>query len=189
MRDLLSGWAPDVAPRLVGATLVSVVEDEPVTVVLTEVEAYTEDDPASHSHRGRTPRNNSMFARGGTAYVYRAYGIHWCLNVATGPEGEGSAVLFRSGVVHAGMQTVSRRRGREDRLADGPGKLAQALGVTGSHDGVDLTDSSAPLRLLPGAVLPSDATPRVGITRGTERRWRWVAVQPVSSPDPDPVRP
>ncbi len=184
LQELLAGPVPAAAEGLLGATLHSDVDGRPVVVVLTEVEAYDgADDPASHAFRGRTPRNASMFAGPGTAYVYRSYGIHWCLNVATGPAGRGAAVLLRGGALVEGEEIAVARRGRRDHLADGPGKLAQALGVTKELvDGTSLL-GGGPLTLgerpadLNGTVL---ATPRVGITKAADRPWRFVLARPVT---------
>ena len=173
----LSGQVEIVARRLLGHRLVTEFGDRTV-VVIDEVEAYGGvDDPASHAYRGPTARNASMFGVAGTLYVYRSYGIHWCANVATGPAGKGQAVLIRGGKVVEGGQTVVRRRGRADHLADGPGKLTQALGITGDHDGTSVL--RGPVRLEPGpAPDPAAirATPRIGITREVDRPWRFVAV-------------
>lgn len=188
MRAVLGGSAPEVAPRLLGARITASIAGEDVSAVITEVEAYTEDDPASHSRSGPNRRNASMFSDPGTLYVYRAYGIHWCANVVTGPGGEGSAILIRAGEILAGREAAIRRRGRGDHLADGPGKLAQALGITGDHDGLDLLDPRSPIRLHPGPSLAGTATVRVGITRAVDRRWRWVATQPVTSQDSEAER-
>lgn len=180
MSDLLSGTAPEVAPLLVGWELHSSIGGEEVVLEIDEVEAYTGDDPASHSVNGRTPRNGSMFGPAGHAYVYRSYGIHWCLNVVTGPEGTGEAVLVRGGRVVRGRAVVTGRRGRTDHLADGPGKLCQALAVTGSHDGLDLR-TSRQLRLVERPSLPVVASTRVGISKATDRRWRWTVDRSVTS--------
>lgn len=174
----LSGQVEIVARRLLGHRLVTEFGDRTV-VVIDEVEAYGGvDDPASHAYRGPTARNSSMFGAAGTLYVYRSYGIHWCANVATGPGGQGQAVLIRGGKVVEGEPTVVRRRGRTDHLADGPGKLTQALGITGDHDGTSVF--GGPVRLEPGLVpdpAAIRATPRVGITREVERLWRFVVVR------------
>lgn len=185
MRDLLTIAAPEVGPALLGSLLTTTLDGRSTSVILTEVEAYASDDPASHSFRGRTPRNASMFGPPGTLYVYRSYGIHWCMNVTTGPEGEASALLLRAGQLYEGREHAERRRGRTDHLTDGPGKLTQALGVTGDHDGLDLLAPSSPVRLQPGTRLPSTATPRVGITKAVDVPWRWIATGPVLSPFPD----
>jgi DNA-3-methyladenine glycosylase len=176
-RSRLEESAPEVAPALLGCLLVSFVDGLEVQVRITEVEAYTMDDPASHSFRGETPRNHSMFAAAGTLYVYRSYGIHWCANVVTGPIGTGEAVLVRAGAIVCGEDVVRRRRTRDDHLVDGPGKLAQALAISGDHDGLDLL-TPGPIRLVAGpAPHAVEATPRVGLTRATDRCWRFVAAQ------------
>ena len=172
----------EAAPRLLGAFLVSEVGGKSVRARITEVEAYKgSDDPASHAYRGRTGRNGSMFERPGTLYVYRSYGIHWCANVAAGPEGVGWGILFRGGEIVDGLGVARTRRGRERDLANGPGKLTQALGLDHSHDGTFLFDRTSPIRLEPG--LPPAlmmATPRVGISRAIDRPWRFVAVTPAT---------
>lgn len=185
MRSLLSARACEIGPALLGSVLTSTVDGHTTEVVITEVEAYSSDDPASHSFRGRTGRNASMFGSPGTLYVYRSYGIHWCMNVTTGPEGDASALLIRAGVPMRGRDVMVRRRGREDHLTDGPGKLAQALAVRGEHDGLDLL-GAGPLRLTPGEPLAGVATPRIGISRAVDVPWRWVATAPVTSPRPTP---
>ncbi|MEX1005258.1 MAG: DNA-3-methyladenine glycosylase [Acidimicrobiia bacterium] len=185
MRTLLSAPAPAVGPGLLGSLLTTTLGGRHTAVIITEVEAYASDDPASHSFRGRTRRNASMFGPPGTLYVYRSYGIHWCMNVTTGPEGEASALLLRAGELTAGREHAAHRRGRSDHLTDGPGKLAQALGVTGDHDGLDLLDSSSPIQLRPGERLSAITTPRIGISKAVDVPWRWVATGPVLSPLPD----
>lgn len=147
-------------------------------LLLTEVEAYGgSDDAASHAYRGPTEKNRSMFGPAGTLYVYRSYGVHWCANVSTGPEGIGRAVLLRGGVPLEGETIMQQRRGRLDHIADGPGKLAQALGIDGSHDGTSVF--YGPVRLLPrsGETPSIVSTPRVGITKAKERPWRFVLVR------------
>ena len=183
LAELLIGPPEKAAPRLLGSTLVSDIGGKRVSVRVTEVEAYKgSDDPASHAFRGRTIRNGSMFERPGTLYVYRSYGIHWCCNVACGPEGVGWGILFRGGLVIDGVGVAVSRRGRSDSLADGPGKLAQALGIGGSHDGTRLLDHDADIRLeaghAPEVVL---ATPRIGISRAAEKPWRFIEAAPVSA--------
>lgn len=176
LRSLLKGPVLDAARGLLGARLRSDIDGDFTEIEITEVEAYDgTDDPASHAYRGPTARNASMFAKPGTAYVYRSYGVHWCLNVVTGEPDHGAAVLLRGGQPLSGIDVMERRRGRADNLTDGPGKLAQALGVTGEHDGIDLLDAG-PLRLAPGKApaLPVLATPRIGITKAADRPWRFV---------------
>ena len=172
----LSGAVEQVARRLLGCLVVTDFGVRTV-VMIDEVEAYGgADDPASHAYRGPTPRNNSMFEPAGTLYVYRSYGIHWCANIVTGPAEDGQAVLIRGGQVVEGLEAVVHRRGRTDHLADGPGKLTQALGITGEHDGTSVL--SGPVRLEPGATPDLArilATPRIGITREVDRRWRFLS--------------
>jgi DNA-3-methyladenine glycosylase len=173
-RALLEAHPVDVARMLLGSVLISEV-GSPATLRITEVEAYAADDPASHSFRGRTPRNGSMFDKPGTLYVYRSYGIHWCANVVTGVEGVGAAVLLRAGEPIAGRSVMIGRRGRDDHIADGPGKLCQAMGIEGAHDGVDLLDPASPLRLVPGeAPVRVRTTPRIGISKAVDLPWRFL---------------
>ncbi len=154
----------------------STIDDETVRIRLTEVEAYKgSEDPASHAYRGETERNTSMFQSAGTLYVYRSYGIHWCANTAAGPPGVGWGILMRSGQIVDGESVAIRRRGRYDQLANGPGKLTQALGITGEHNGLDLLDPKSPIRLERGD--PPDlvmATPRVGISKAIDTPWRFI---------------
>jgi DNA-3-methyladenine glycosylase len=178
LAEQLAASPEEVAPRLLGSFLVSEVGGKPVKARITEVEAYKgPDDPASHAYRGRTRRNGSMFERPGTLYVYRSYGIHWCANVAAGPEGIGWGILFRGGEIVDGLGVARSRRGRDQDLANGPGKLTQALGLDHSHDGTYLLDGSSPIRLESGeAPAVVMATPRVGISQAIERPWRFVTV-------------
>ena len=167
-----------VARGLLGWTLWSSIDDTPTAVTITETEAYAgSDDPASHAYRGRTERNATMFGPAGRLYVYRSYGIHWCMNVVVGPVGLAHAVLIRAGEVTAGEEIMVRRRRRIDHLTDGPGKLAQAMGVSGELNGADLR--VGPVRLSPGPGLEGMsvmATPRNGISKATDLLWRFVAV-------------
>ena len=177
VRALLAGDAVEVASGLLGCRLVTEFNGLSTIVIIDEVEAYGgADDPASHAYRGPTDRNRSMFGEAGTLYVYRSYGVHWCANVVTGPRDQPSAVLLRSGTPIVGEETMERRRGRCDHLADGPGKLCAALGITGRHDGTSAIDG--PVRLIAGTLPPGatiEAGPRVGISKAVERPWRFVA--------------
>jgi DNA-3-methyladenine glycosylase len=160
----------EVARDLVGATLL--VDGVGGTIV--ETEAYAAHDPASHSYRGRTPRNAAMFGPPGTLYVYRSYGIHWCANVVCGEEGLGSAVLLRALEPTHGIETMRARRELEDplRLCSGPGSLTQALGITREYDGLPLDRPPFDLRMrerAPDLV----ASPRIGITRAADLPWRY----------------
>lgn len=181
----LTGPSWEVAPRLLGSRLETRIGGEVTAVILTEVEAYDQSEPASHSHPGPTRRNASMFGPAGHFYVYRSYGIHWCINVVTGPAGHGAGVLLRGGVAVEGAAIMARRRGRLDHLSDGPGKLTQALAISGDLDGVAI-DGGAEILLAPGeaAVDTIIATPRVGISRATDLPWRFVGI--LTSPF-DPV--
>lgn len=169
--------ADSVAPDLLGARLVSTVDGQRATGVIVEVEAYTgPDDPASHAAAriGRTRRNAAMFGPPGTAYVYLSYGVHWCLNVVTGPMGDPCAVLLRAIDPIEGLGVMATRRGRERDLTSGPGRVGQAFGITDALDAHDF--SSPPLWLLPGWSIPSvsiDVSPRVGVSRAQNRLLRF----------------
>ena len=162
-----------------------------VTVRLTEVEAYSGEgaDPASHAHRGRTPRSAVMFGPAGHAYVYFTYGMHWCLNVVCGPVGQAAAVLLRAGEVVEGADTARARRAgvRNDRdLARGPARLTSALGLDGLANATSMLDGSGPLLLASPAAPVAPVTvasgPRVGVNGGAERPWRfWLAGDPTVS--------
>jgi DNA-3-methyladenine glycosylase len=169
------------ARQLLGTLLVRELDGTCVIARIVETEAYREDDPASHSYRRRTPRTESMFAAPGTAYVYRSYGVHWCLNVSVEPSGVGAAVLVRSAMVVQGTEAVRRRRPRVRREADllrGPGCLTAGLDIdAGRFDGRSLLDPRAPLQLLADGWGPADeevvAGPRVGVSAAAQRPWRF----------------
>lgn len=139
---------------------------------IVETEAYHHEDPASHSFSGRTARNAAMFGPVAHAYVYRSYGIHWCLNFVCG-EDPGNAVLIRALEPTAGLEAMAARRGLVDPrgLCSGPGKLCQALGVTRAQDGLAL--DRAPFAISPGAAAGVAVGPRIGITKGVETPWRF----------------
>jgi DNA-3-methyladenine glycosylase len=160
----------EVAPELIGATLL--FDGAGGTIV--EVEAYDQDDPASHSFRGRTARTASMFGPPGHAYVYRSYGVHWCLNLVCKEGARAEAALVRALEPTRGLERMRARRGVESprALCSGPGKLCQALGITVEHDGLAL--DAPPFELLAREDAPPLAIgPRVGITRAVERPWRY----------------
>ena len=167
----------EVAPDLLGRVLVH----DGVAVRLTEVEAYDgANDPGSHAYRGRTPRTAVMFGEPGHVYVYFTYGMHWCANLVCGRPGIASAVLMRAGEVVEGVELARSRRtaARLDRdLARGPARLAQALRLTGELDGADAC-GGGPLQIFAGQPVDPKAIrsgPRVGVTNGATRPWRfWV---------------
>jgi DNA-3-methyladenine glycosylase len=160
----------EVAPELVGATLL--VDGVGGTIV--EVEAYDHEDPAAHGYRGKTARNASMFGPPGHAYVYRSYGVHWCLNFVCEEEGSASAVLIRALEPTAGLDAMRERRRVENArlLCAGPGRLTQALAVTREHDGLalDRPPFEVHARARGTEVL---AGPRIGITQAADRPWRY----------------
>ena len=188
MLEVVGGSSPEAARRLLGATIRHTTPEGTVAVELTEVEAYGgRDDPASHAHRGPTPRNGTMFGPPGRLYVYFSYGVHWCCNVVTGEEGDASAGLLRAGRVVEGLDLARLRRGErvpEVGLARGPGCLGQALGLSREHDGADLA-GAGPLVLTPGPPVDGDRVrsgPRVGVRLAHEVPWRfWVADDPTVS--------
>jgi DNA-3-methyladenine glycosylase len=144
--------------------------------IVVEAEAYGQRDPASHSFRGETPRCRSMFGPPGTVYVYLTYGIHWCLNLVTEAEGTGAAVLIRAIEPSHGLEAMRERRGvADDRLlCAGPGRLTQALGITGDLDGLPLGDAG--LHVGRRRAMPDVArVPRIGISQATDLPWRMVA--------------
>jgi len=180
LRRELAGPPEQVAPLLLGAVVEHHDAEGAVAVRVTEVEAYggQGEDPGSHAHRGETRRNSAMFGPPGLAYVYFTYGMHWCLNVVCGPTGQGGAVLLRAGEVVDGMELARARRpaARTDaELAQGPARLAQALGVDGGLDGADLFDPAGPLRLRSAAAGPVEVLtgPRVGLSAAPARPWRF----------------
>jgi DNA-3-methyladenine glycosylase len=199
-RDFYEGDAPDVARSLLNCILAHETPAGLATGRISETEAYTQDDPACHSYRGKTARNAPMFGPPGHAYVYFTYGMHFCLNAVTGPEGVGNAVLIRAVEPIDGWELMSRRRGLAEgeieRLAQaasdlkvrvrwarslcgGPGKLCQAFGVTREENGADLTKPRrlwiAPPRP-PWGAAPAEAvrtSPRIGIRLAADVPWRF----------------
>ena len=176
--DLL-GPVDVVARSLLGCWVVTDRPDGRVALRLTEVEAYSGqgEDPASHAHRGPTPRAAIMFGPPGRLYVYFSYGVHWCANVVVGPAGRASAVLLRAGEVVVGESLARYRRpaARTPRdLAGGPARFTQALGIGRDDLGTDLLDAASAVRLHAGAPPAEVSTgPRVGISTATELPWRF----------------
>jgi DNA-3-methyladenine glycosylase len=174
----------EVARDLLG----SVVVCGQVSLRLTEVEAYAGGhDPASHAFRGPTARNAVMFGPGGHAYVYFTYGMHFCVNLVCGPDGQASAVLLRAGEVIEGIEIArGRRPGAPDRdLARGPARLTVALAIDRDLNGADVTRADSPLRVLRGEAVHDDAVrrgPRVGVSTAAELPWRmWIDGEPTVS--------
>lgn len=165
--EFFSQPAPVVARNLIGAHLMIGTAGG----VIVETEAYDHEDPASHSYRGQTPRNRAMFGPPAHAYVYRSYGIHWCLNFVCLP---GSAVLMRALQPTAGLELMQERRGTLSRLqlCSGPGRLCQALAIDGTQDGKPLYEPPFGL-MLADEPAPVVAGKRIGITRGAETQWRF----------------
>jgi len=162
--------APELARALIGAVLLI----DGVGGRIVETEAYERDDPASHSHRGPTPRNVAMFGRPGDVYVYRSYGLHWCLNIVCRAAGHGAAVLIRAIEPLAGLEAMRARRGLDDVrvLCAGPGRVAEALGITAAHNGRRI--DAPPFELRPAERLQAIASgPRIGISKATEHPWRF----------------
>lgn len=170
-RELFARSVHEVAPELLGCTLLV----DGVGGRIVEVEAYDAEDPASHGFAGATRRNRAMFGPAGHAYVYRSYGIHWCLNLVCGGEGEAEAALVRALEPTAGIEAMQERRGLEDLrlLCAGPGRLCQALGVTGAHDGLPLDEPPFALASRPQEEIAVVRGPRVGITRAADLPWRY----------------
>ena len=144
--------------------------------VIVETEAYNENDAASHTYRGPTPRNQVMFGPAGYIYVYFTYGMHFCVNIVAGQSGHGEAVLLRALEPDQGLEIMEQRRDRSD-LTGGPAKLCQALNITGADNGKQLNHSDVILLPPEKPLLNIKATKRIGIKRDTHRLWRFVVVQ------------
>jgi len=169
-RAFFSRSVHQVAPDLIGATLLV----GGVGGRIVEVEAYHHTDPAAHSFRGPTVRNAVMFGPPGYAYVYRSYGVHWCLNFVCEPAGSASAVLIRAIEPTTRIALMRRRRGVADQrlLCAGPGRLCEALGITGAHNGMAL--DAPPFALFARAGTPGLIVGvRIGITKAAEKPWRY----------------
>jgi DNA-3-methyladenine glycosylase len=182
--DLLGGEVTAAARGLLGWRLRTHRPPGPTELVLTEVEAYSGAiDAAAHSYRGRTPRTEPMYGPAGGVYVYRSYGIHWCVNVVVGEPGRADAVLLRGGEPTEGADIMALRRKREDHLADGPGKLAQAMAITGADTGTMLGQG---MRLLPPETQPGlvEVTTRIGISKAVDLPWRFILRSAVPAQPP-----
>lgn len=165
--DFFDTDVAEVAKRLIGATFLL----DGVGGIIVETEAYSPQDPASHSFRGPTARNAAMFGSAGHSYVYRSYGIHWCINAVCRP---GSAVLIRALAPTHGLDIMEERRGKvgERRFCAGPGCLTQALAIDISHNEMALHE--APFTLVLPDIMPAISSgSRIGITKGVETPWRF----------------
>lgn len=176
MKPLLEKDAVIVAQALLGSCIVREVNGQKLVGMVVETEAYHQNDAASHSYRGKTPRTDVMFGPSGFAYVYFTYGMHYCFNVVTGQVGEGSAVLIRALEPLKGIEVMKQNRGLNDEqnLTNGPAKLCQALAIDKALNRHNLTQP--PLQLKPGKNIPSNKvvkTTRIGIRRDTHRLWRF----------------
>lgn len=162
--------APEVATQLIGALFMV----DGVGGRIVETEAYDRDDPASHSFRGPTARNSAMFGAPGHAYVYRSYGIHWCMNFVCREIGHGAAVLVRAIEPLEGIERMRLRRALDPvaLLCAGPGRLAQALGITSAHNGLPL-DAPPFMLVAPVVPVPVICGPRVGISKAVDMAWRF----------------
>lgn len=176
LAKILSVPAEVAAPRLLGCRLVRRLDGQTLSGRIVETEAYSQDDVASHSYRGETPRTKVMFGPAGHLYVYFTYGMHYCCNIVTGPAGHGSAVLIRALEPLSGQQLMSRnRRGLQgENLTNGPAKLCQALSIEKSLNGHDLHRAPLKLELMP-PIAQTDIvqTTRIGISRGQDVPWRF----------------
>lgn len=185
-RSFFDRSATVVAPELLGCVLSHETGEGLVAVELTEVEAYMgEADPPSHAYRGKTARNAVMFGPPGYAYVYFTYGMHFCVNLVCMPSGTASAVLLRAGRVVAGEELAAKRRNAVSagpKLASGPARLCQALGIGREQNGADVCAGEGMLRITSGHLRYDGVVktgPRVGVSSGAEVPWRyWIAGEP-----------
>ena len=169
--------APEIAPLLLGKILLRSYRGKWIGGMICETEAYSQEEPASHCYRGQTVKNSSMFGDPGTLYIYRSYGIHWCLNIKSGSRGYGEGVLIRALEPLFGLEFMRHWRGladaKEAALCNGPGKLTEAMGIGGTWDGqligsgeLSLCDADI---TLPNVI----AGARIGISRGRDLMWRF----------------
>ena len=178
-REFFARHPAAVAPDLLGK-LVGLADGRLARLV--EVESYAQDDPAAHTFRGKTARNQSMFGPAGHLYVYFSYGVHWCANVVCGDEGYGAGVLLRAAEPMEGVELMRAARGKDavQQLCSGPGRLAQAFGINRSYDCTDVTGSGL-LTIFDDGYRPSDvvACPRIGLTKNAEAPLRFLVADSV----------
>ena len=176
--NFLSENSVAVAQKIIGWRLLAKESDNSFTGgTIIETEAYSQDDAASHSYRGVTPRTEIMFGPAGFTYVYFTYGMHWCMNIVTGEDGHGEAVLIRAITPEKNIELIRKRRNNrpDTQLTDGPAKVCQALAISGADNGVALNEGR--IWLLPPentAARTIIATERIGIRHDTHRLWRFV---------------
>ncbi len=184
--SVLSDPAEQVAPRLLGCLLVREFKGHRLVGRIVETEAYDQSDAASHSYRGRTPRTDVMFGPAGHLYVYFTYGMHYCMNVVCGPEGQGAAVLIRAVEPMEGLEYMVANRGGKTgvQLTNGPAKVCQALGIDRRWNGHNLLEPPFQLVLQPPLPLSQiTQTTRIGITKATDVPWRfYVKASPIHVP-------
>ena len=173
-REFFARLPAEVAPQLLGKLIAS--RDGRIAR-LVEVEAYAQDDPAAHTYRGKTARNESMFGPAGHLYVYFSYGIHWCANLVCGEAGFGAGVLLRAAEPVAGIELMRAARGKEplEQLCSGPGRLAQAFGIDRSFDGTDVTGSGL-ITVLDDGMRPKNIVvcPRIGLSKNADAPLRFL---------------
>ena len=175
-REFFARPAPQVAADLIGKVLHR--HDDGIAVRIVETEAYRQDDPACHAHRGKTDRNAPLFGPPGHAYVYFSYGMHWCMNIVSGHEGWGEGCLLRAAEPLEGLEVIRERRGpqhKERDLLRGPGRLGQALGLDRRHSGMDICDGGMLSVTDDGARPPVAEGPRVGVALAADVPWRFWA--------------
>jgi DNA-3-methyladenine glycosylase len=176
LEELLESGAVNAAQNLIGWRFYTVEDGGTKTGgTIVETEAYTQEDAASHSYRGQTPRTEIMFGPPGYLYVYFTYGMHWCANIVTGKAGHGEGVLLRAILPESGIENMQERRGNkpEHELTNGPAKLCQALAITGADKGAKLNESRFLLQP-PTQVFKTQAAERIGIRNDTHRLWRFI---------------
>lgn len=174
--NLLEESAEVVAPRLLGSYLIRTIDGKRLVGKIVETEAYDQSDAASHSYKGKTPRTEVMFGPAGHLYVYFTYGMHYCMNIVTGPIGHGSAVLIRALEPIEGVELMAQNRGHKDglELTNGPAKVCQALSIDKTWNGHDLRE--VPLQLIIKPPLQPEEivqTTRIGISQAKDQPWRF----------------
>ncbi len=178
LKDLLSQPAIQVAPKLLGAEIARQTLGGEIRLKIVEVEAYAQDDPASHSAKGLTKRTAPMFESAGHLYVYFTYGLHYCVNIVVGEKGRGEAVLLRAAEPIGGLDIIKQNRGLENiyNLANGPAKLAQALGIYDTNLSGSLLSKNTFQIMLAKKPVPKEkiiAGPRIGVSQAVDQAWRF----------------